>query len=89
MDKYNFLGCLETLFSFNVLSILQRFINDLTSFHKTFYILVHVCRHRLLGFEKKKDAQVFLLLSTIGHFSLFPLIFTPAGKFPPTAQPVM
>jgi len=30
--------------------------------------------------EKKSDASQFLLLSTIGHFSLLPLIFTSAGN---------
>ena len=32
----------------------------------------------LLSVEKKTDAQSFLLLSTVGHFSLLPLIFTQA-----------
>ena len=32
----------------------------------------------LLSVEKKSDAQAFLLLSTVGHFSLLPLIFTQA-----------
>ena len=26
-------------------------------------------------------ARIFLLLSTVGHYSLFPLLFQPAGKF--------
>ena len=29
---------------------------------------------------KRRDAQIFLILSTVGHYSLFPLIFTPFGK---------
>ena len=29
--------------------------------------------------DKKRDAQLYLLMSTIGHYSLFPLLFTPAG----------
>ncbi|XP_071950399.1 dolichyl pyrophosphate Glc1Man9GlcNAc2 alpha-1,3-glucosyltransferase-like [Antedon mediterranea] len=32
----------------------------------------------LLAVEGYRDAQVFLFLSTIGHYSLFPLIFKPA-----------
>merc|ERR1712228_983432 len=28
--------------------------------------------------ETREDKKLFFLLSTIGHFSLFPLIFTPA-----------
>ncbi|XP_025085252.1 probable dolichyl pyrophosphate Glc1Man9GlcNAc2 alpha-1,3-glucosyltransferase isoform X2 [Pomacea canaliculata] len=31
----------------------------------------------LLISGKKRDAQVFVLLSTVGHYSLFPLLFTP------------
>ena len=34
----------------------------------------------LLVSGKRRDAQIFLILSTIGHYSLFPLIFTPFGK---------
>ena len=30
--------------------------------------------------ESLKDAQVFLIVSTVGHYSLFPLLFTQAGK---------
>jgi len=36
--------------------------------------------YSLLVLEKKKDAQLFLILSTVAHYSLFPLIFTKAGK---------
>ncbi|XP_076467926.1 dolichyl pyrophosphate Glc1Man9GlcNAc2 alpha-1,3-glucosyltransferase-like [Babylonia areolata] len=35
----------------------------------------------LLVFGKQRDAQIFLILSTIGHYSLFPLIFTPFENF--------
>jgi hypothetical protein len=41
-----------------------------------FYVLFF----RLLVGGKRRDAQIFLVLSTIGHYSLFPLIFTPFGK---------
>ena len=34
----------------------------------------------LLVMDKKKDAQLYLVMSTIGHYSLFPLLFTQAGK---------
>ncbi|ELT88001.1 hypothetical protein CAPTEDRAFT_4725 [Capitella teleta] len=39
-------------------------------------ILLVIIPLTLLAFEKKRDGQVFLLLSSVGHFSLFPLIFT-------------
>ncbi|KAJ8299321.1 LOW QUALITY PROTEIN: hypothetical protein KUTeg_023381, partial [Tegillarca granosa] len=32
----------------------------------------------LLVLDRKKDAQLFLVLSTVGHYSLFPLLFTQA-----------
>lgn len=32
---------------------------------------------RLLAVVWRKEAEVYLLLSTIGHYSLFPLLFTP------------
>jgi len=32
----------------------------------------------LLAFETREDKKLFFLLSSIGHFSLFPLVFTPA-----------
>ncbi|XP_033109039.1 probable dolichyl pyrophosphate Glc1Man9GlcNAc2 alpha-1,3-glucosyltransferase [Anneissia japonica] len=32
----------------------------------------------LLAVESYRDAQIFLLLTTVGHYSLFPLIFKPA-----------
>ncbi|XP_062052755.1 probable dolichyl pyrophosphate Glc1Man9GlcNAc2 alpha-1,3-glucosyltransferase isoform X4 [Lepus europaeus] len=34
-----------------------------------------VC-HRLLSVEKADDASIFLILTTTGHYSLFPLLFT-------------
>ena len=34
----------------------------------------------LFVMDKKRDAQLYLLMSTIGHYSLFPLLFTPAGN---------
>ena len=42
-------------------------------------LLSHV--HRLLTINHKQDARMFLFLSTLGHFSLLPLIFTEAGMF--------
>ncbi|XP_069134127.1 dolichyl pyrophosphate Glc1Man9GlcNAc2 alpha-1,3-glucosyltransferase-like [Argopecten irradians] len=41
-------------------------------------ILLIILPMSLLVIEKKKDAQLFLILSTVGHYSLFPLLFTPA-----------
>lgn len=35
---------------------------------------------RLLVSGKRRDACVFLILSTVGHYSLFPLIFTQFGE---------
>jgi hypothetical protein len=35
----------------------------------------------LLAFDSREHARYFLLLSTFGGFSLFPLIFTGAGKY--------
>ncbi|KAM6172763.1 dolichyl pyrophosphate Glc1Man9GlcNAc2 alpha-1,3-glucosyltransferase isoform 10-T10 [Erethizon dorsatum] len=32
--------------------------------------------HRLLSVEKAGDASIFLILTTTGHYSLFPLLFT-------------
>ena len=34
----------------------------------------------ILAVESREDAGIFLVLTTTGHYSLFPLIFTPAGK---------
>ena len=33
-----------------------------------------------MAFNSKRDAQVFVFLSTVGNFSLFPLIFTQPGE---------
>ncbi|XP_030836688.1 probable dolichyl pyrophosphate Glc1Man9GlcNAc2 alpha-1,3-glucosyltransferase [Strongylocentrotus purpuratus] len=41
-------------------------------------VLLMIVPLSLLAVQSFKDAQVFLLLSTVGHFSLFPLLFTPA-----------
>ncbi|XP_070313343.1 dolichyl pyrophosphate Glc1Man9GlcNAc2 alpha-1,3-glucosyltransferase isoform X7 [Odocoileus virginianus] len=35
-------------------------------------------RHRLLSVGKAVDASIFLILTTTGHYSLFPLLFTAA-----------
>ncbi len=35
----------------------------------------------LLAFDSREHARYFLLLSTFGGFSLFPLIFTGPGKY--------
>lgn len=34
----------------------------------------------ILAVENREDAGIFLILTTTGHYSLFPLLFTPAGK---------
>ncbi|XP_041357534.1 probable dolichyl pyrophosphate Glc1Man9GlcNAc2 alpha-1,3-glucosyltransferase isoform X2 [Gigantopelta aegis] len=39
-------------------------------------ILLTIIPFTLLIAGKKRDAQLFLILSTVGHYSLFPLIFT-------------
>jgi alpha-1,3-glucosyltransferase len=31
--------------------------------------------------EKAGDASIFLILTTTGHYSLFPLLFTAPGKW--------
>lgn len=36
----------------------------------------------LLAVERPKDARVYLILSTTGHLSLFPLLFTAPGESP-------
>ncbi|CAC5403214.1 ALG8 [Mytilus coruscus] len=41
-------------------------------------ILIITIPFSLLVFDKKRDAQLFLILSTVAHYSLFPLIFTKA-----------
>ncbi|KAK7097912.1 dolichyl pyrophosphate Glc1Man9GlcNAc2 alpha-1,3-glucosyltransferase-like [Littorina saxatilis] len=44
-------------------------------------ILLIILPMILLVFGKQRDAQIFLVLSTIGHYSLFPLFFTPFENF--------
>uniref|UniRef100_UPI0037E79902 dolichyl pyrophosphate Glc1Man9GlcNAc2 alpha-1,3-glucosyltransferase n=1 Tax=Semicossyphus pulcher TaxID=241346 RepID=UPI0037E79902 len=41
-------------------------------------ILIAILPLSILAVESREDAGIFLLLSTTGHYSLFPLIFTPA-----------
>lgn len=41
-------------------------------------ILLIILPLSLLVLDRKKDAQLFLVLSTVGHYSLFPLLFTQA-----------
>ncbi|XP_061659668.1 probable dolichyl pyrophosphate Glc1Man9GlcNAc2 alpha-1,3-glucosyltransferase isoform X1 [Syngnathoides biaculeatus] len=41
-------------------------------------ILMAILPLSLLAVESSEDAGIFLLLSTSGHYSLFPLLFTPA-----------
>ncbi|XP_051903500.1 probable dolichyl pyrophosphate Glc1Man9GlcNAc2 alpha-1,3-glucosyltransferase [Hippocampus zosterae] len=41
-------------------------------------ILIAILPLSLLAVESRDDAGIFLILSTTGHYSLFPLIFTPA-----------
>ncbi|XP_071502499.1 dolichyl pyrophosphate Glc1Man9GlcNAc2 alpha-1,3-glucosyltransferase-like [Diadema antillarum] len=41
-------------------------------------VLLLIIPLSLLAVQSFKDAQVFLILSTVGHFSLFPLLFTAA-----------
>ncbi|XP_045204959.2 probable dolichyl pyrophosphate Glc1Man9GlcNAc2 alpha-1,3-glucosyltransferase [Mercenaria mercenaria] len=39
-------------------------------------VLMIIIPLSLLTIDKKKDAQIYLVVSTIGHYSLFPLLFT-------------
>ncbi|CAJ1063644.1 probable dolichyl pyrophosphate Glc1Man9GlcNAc2 alpha-1%2C3-glucosyltransferase [Xyrichtys novacula] len=41
-------------------------------------ILIAILPLSILAVESREDAGIFLVLSTTGHYSLFPLIFTPA-----------
>ncbi|XP_065142990.1 dolichyl pyrophosphate Glc1Man9GlcNAc2 alpha-1,3-glucosyltransferase isoform X2 [Paramisgurnus dabryanus] len=43
--------------------------------HLGFLRCLVVC-HALLAVESREDARIFLILSTTGHYSLFPLLFT-------------
>ncbi|XP_054256992.1 probable dolichyl pyrophosphate Glc1Man9GlcNAc2 alpha-1,3-glucosyltransferase [Macrosteles quadrilineatus] len=44
-------------------------------------ILIVIVPLTLLAVVWRKEAQVYLLLSTVGHFSLFPLLFTPSENY--------
>lgn len=41
-------------------------------------VLLMILPFTLISLETREDKKLFFLLSTVGHFSLFPLIFTPA-----------
>ncbi|XP_063751540.1 probable dolichyl pyrophosphate Glc1Man9GlcNAc2 alpha-1,3-glucosyltransferase isoform X2 [Eleginops maclovinus] len=41
-------------------------------------VLLAILPLSLLAVQSREDAGIFLLLSTTGHYSLFPLLFTPA-----------
>lgn len=41
-------------------------------------VLIAILPLSILAVESREDAGTFLLLTTTGHYSLFPLIFTPA-----------
>ncbi|XP_041808732.1 probable dolichyl pyrophosphate Glc1Man9GlcNAc2 alpha-1,3-glucosyltransferase [Chelmon rostratus] len=41
-------------------------------------ILIAILPLSILAVESREDAGIFLVLTTTGHYSLFPLIFTPA-----------
>lgn len=41
-------------------------------------ILIAILPLSILAVESREDAGIFLVLATTGHYSLFPLIFTPA-----------
>ncbi|KAM9348431.1 dolichyl pyrophosphate Glc1Man9GlcNAc2 alpha-1,3-glucosyltransferase [Symphorus nematophorus] len=44
-------------------------------------VLIVILPLSILAVESREDAGIFLLLTTTGHYSLFPLIYTPA-EFP-------
>ena len=46
---------------------------------KTFLFGSLVVCYRLLVIDLREDAGLFLMLATIGHYSLFPLIYMSAG----------
>lgn len=50
-------------------------LDRIVIYHFSYYI------HSLLVFNKREDASIFLILSTTGHYSLFPLLFTSAGMY--------
>ncbi|XP_056253423.1 probable dolichyl pyrophosphate Glc1Man9GlcNAc2 alpha-1,3-glucosyltransferase isoform X2 [Seriola aureovittata] len=41
-------------------------------------VLIAILPLSILAVESREDAGIFLVLSTTGHYSLFPLLFTPA-----------
>lgn len=41
---------------------------------------VSVLSCSILAVKSREDAGLYLVLTTTGHYSLFPLVFTPAGK---------
>ncbi|KAM9846223.1 dolichyl pyrophosphate Glc1Man9GlcNAc2 alpha-1,3-glucosyltransferase [Aulostomus maculatus] len=41
-------------------------------------VLIAILPLSILAVESREDAGIFLLLTTTGHYSLFPLLFTPA-----------
>ncbi|XP_046894684.1 probable dolichyl pyrophosphate Glc1Man9GlcNAc2 alpha-1,3-glucosyltransferase [Hypomesus transpacificus] len=41
-------------------------------------ILIAILPLSILAVESREDARIFLMLATTGHYSLFPLLFTPA-----------
>jgi alpha-1,3-glucosyltransferase len=45
-------------------------------------ILMVIIPLGLIATESTFHAKSFLFLSTVGHFSLFPLLFQPTGMYP-------
>lgn len=43
-------------------------------------IIIRIFIFSLLSVGKAEDASIFLILTTTGHYSLFPLLFTAPGK---------
>ncbi len=44
-------------------------------------ILMVILPLSLIALEDAFQSRMFVVLSTVGHFSLFPLLFLPSGKF--------
>ena len=60
----------------------SEFWGSLTEASGTFMMAFHLFPSRsILAVESREDAGIFLVLTTTGHYSLFPLLFTPAGKW--------
>lgn len=86
---YNSLPLYLFFFTFRFIKNLQLWNTIIFNARFSFYPIyswfhnpyVHVCISSLLVFNKKEDASIFLILSTTGHYSLFPLLFTQAGMF--------